>query len=62
MPGFGYDLPEPKVKIDPVEQKEALQALDDLVREEFGEFYGLLEIGEVATIEGLMKELTLQTD
>ena len=60
VPGFGYHLPEPKVKIDPVEQKEALQALDDVVREEFGEFYGLLQIGDVATVHGLVKELDLQ--
>ena len=60
MPGFGYHLPKPKVKIDPVEQKEALQALDDVVREEFGEFYGLLQIGDAATINGLMKELDVQ--
>ncbi len=60
VPGFGYHLPEPKVKIDPVEQKEALQALEDVVREEFGEFYGLLQIGNAATIDGLMKELDVQ--
>ena len=44
MPGFGYHLPEPKVKIDPVEQKEALQALDDLVREELENSTGYFKL------------------
>jgi hypothetical protein len=60
VPGFRHHMPEPKIKIDPDEQEAALKAVDDVVREEFGEFYGLLQIGDAATINGLMKELDVQ--
>jgi hypothetical protein len=47
-------------QVDPAEREEAIQATEDQARKEFGATYELVEIGETATIDGLMDELAVQ--
>jgi hypothetical protein len=56
-------LPEPDYYIsdmDPAERKERYRAAKEQARQELGDTYELIDIGEPATIEGLMKELDIK--
>jgi hypothetical protein len=46
--------------IDPAERQEAYRAAEQQARQELGGIYTLIDIGEPATIEGLMKELGIK--
>jgi hypothetical protein len=46
--------------IDPAEAREGYRAAEEQARQELGDIYKLIDIGEPATIEGLMKELDLK--
>jgi hypothetical protein len=43
--------------IDPRDEQEAYRVADEQARQELGDIHQLIEIGEPATIDGLMKEL-----
>jgi hypothetical protein len=47
-------------EVDPAARKEATRAAEEQARKEFGIAYELVEIGETATIEGLLKELDVE--
>jgi hypothetical protein len=55
--------PMPKIfmlgqdEIDPVKQQEAYRIADEQARQELGDIHQLIDVGEPATIDGLMKEL-----
>jgi hypothetical protein len=46
--------------IDPAVKREGYQAAKEQARQELGDIYKLIDIGEPATIEGLMKELDIK--
>jgi hypothetical protein len=46
--------------IDPAVEREGYRAAEEQVRQELGDIYKLIDIGEPATIEGLMKELDIK--
>jgi hypothetical protein len=46
--------------IDADEKEEARRAADEQARQELGDIHQLIDIGEPATIEGLMKELDVK--
>jgi hypothetical protein len=46
--------------IDPAERREGYRAAAEQARRELGDTYKLIDIGEPATIEGLMKELDIK--
>jgi hypothetical protein len=46
--------------IDPVKREEAMRAAEDQAREELGDTYKLVEIGETATVDRLMKDLVIE--
>jgi hypothetical protein len=46
--------------IDPDEKEKARRAADEQARQELGDIHQLIDIGEPATIEGLMKELDVE--
>jgi hypothetical protein len=52
---FGTVIP-----VDPTLREAGIRAAEDQIRRELGETYTLVELGEVATVECLMKELDLQ--
>ena len=45
--------------IDPREEQEAYRVADEQARQELGDIHHLIEIGEPATIDGLMKEMNV---
>jgi hypothetical protein len=47
-------------RVDPVIREAAIRASIDQARKELGEIYGLVEIGETATVDHLMKDLEVQ--
>jgi hypothetical protein len=47
-------------RVDPALREAGIQAAEDQIRRELGETYALVEMGEVATIDCLVKELDLQ--
>jgi hypothetical protein len=47
-------------KVDPAVREAAIRAAEDQARKELGETYGLVEIGETATVDHLMKDLEVQ--
>jgi hypothetical protein len=49
-----------KPAIDPATRSEAVREADDQAREELGDVYELVEIGEAATVKGLMNELDVR--
>lgn len=51
FPSFTLD------NFDPAEREAAIRAAKDQVQRELGETYALLEIGDLATVDGLMKDL-----
>ena len=57
-------LPEPDYyfsdDMDPAERKERYRAAEEQAQQELGDTYELIDIGEPATIEGLMKELEIK--
>jgi hypothetical protein len=57
-------LPEPDYyfsdDMDPAERKERYRAAKEQAQQELGDTYELIDIGEPATIEGLMKELDIK--
>jgi hypothetical protein len=46
--------------IDPAAAREGYRAAEEQARQELGDIYKLIDIGEPATIEGLMKELNIK--
>jgi hypothetical protein len=46
--------------VDPDEKEEARRAADEQARQELGDIHQLIDIGEPATIDGLMKELDIK--
>jgi hypothetical protein len=58
-PDFSFLMLGPHKEVDPAARAAALQAADDQARKELGETYGLVEVGEIATIESLMKDLEI---
>jgi hypothetical protein len=46
--------------IDPAQRKEAMQAAKDQARKELGDTYELVEIGETATVDGLLRDLGVE--
>jgi len=46
--------------IDPAVAREGYRAAEKQAREELGDIYQLIDIGEPATVEGLMKELDIK--
>jgi hypothetical protein len=56
-----YDEPSPlSFDVDPAVAREGYRAAEEQVRQELGDIYKLIEIGEPATIGGLMKELEIK--
>jgi hypothetical protein len=57
-------LPEPddyfSDDMDPDERKERYRAAKEQARQELGDTYTLIDVGEPATIEGLVKELDIK--
>jgi hypothetical protein len=57
-------IPEPDFcfsdGIDPTERRQRYRAAEEQAQQELGETYKLIDIGEPATIEGLMKELDIK--
>jgi len=53
----GVDLDDYIVLIDPAVTREGFRAAEEQARHELGDIYQLIDIGEPATIDGLMKEL-----
>jgi hypothetical protein len=51
------DLDDYIVLIDPAVTREGFRAAEEQARHELGDIYQLIDIGEPATIDGLMKEL-----
>ncbi len=47
-------------KVDPVVRQTAARAAEDQIEKELGELYTLVELGDAATIECLMKDLDVQ--
>jgi hypothetical protein len=47
-------------RVDPAVRDAALRAAEDQARKELGDAYGLLEIGEIASVDQLMKDLEVQ--
>jgi hypothetical protein len=45
--------------IDPDKKREGRQAADEQARQELGDIHQLIDVGEPATIDGLMKELDI---
>jgi hypothetical protein len=46
--------------MDPAERREAYRAANEQARQELGDTHKLIDIGEPATIDGLMKELDIK--
>jgi hypothetical protein len=46
--------------IDPAVRREGYRAAEEQARQELGDIYKLIDIGEPATIDGLMKELDIK--
>jgi hypothetical protein len=49
-----------KERVDPAVRDAAIRAAEDQARRELGDAYGLLEIGEIASADRLMKDLEVQ--
>jgi hypothetical protein len=46
--------------VDPAKREALIRAAEDEARKELGENYKLVEVGEIATIDGLMKDLEVE--
>jgi hypothetical protein len=46
--------------IDPAQRRKRYRAAEEQARQELGDIYQLIDIGEPATVEGLMKELDVK--
>jgi len=46
--------------IDPAQRRKGYRAAEEQARQELGDIYQLIDIGEPATVEGLMKELDIK--
>ena len=46
--------------IDPARRRKGYRAAEQQAREELGDIYLLIDIGEPATVKGLMKELEIK--
>ena len=53
-------MPFPDDDMDPAERKERSRSASRQARDELGDLHTLLDIGEPAQIEGLMKELDIK--
>jgi hypothetical protein len=47
-------------RVDPAVRAAAIRAANDQGRKELGELYGLVEIGQIATVDWLTKELDVR--
>ena len=47
-------------EVDPAVREAAIRAADDQARKELGDAYGLVEIGEIASVDQLMEGLEVQ--
>jgi hypothetical protein len=47
-------------RVDPAVREAAIRAAEDQARKELGDAYGLVEIGEIASVDQLMKGLEVQ--
>jgi hypothetical protein len=59
-PGTSFPMLTTFEDIDPAKRKEAMRAAEDQAREELGDTYQLVEIGETATVDRLMKDLAIE--
>src|SRR5215831_12767246 len=57
VPRVDYDFSD---GIDPAERREGYRAAEEQARQELGDIYQLIDIGEPATVKGLMKELEIK--
>ena len=57
VPRVDYDFSD---GIDPAERREGYRAAEEQARQELGDIYQLIDIGEPATVDGLMKELDIK--
>ena len=48
------------IEVDPAVREAAIRAADAQARKELGDAYGLVEIGEIASVDRLMKDLQVQ--
>jgi hypothetical protein len=53
-------LPFPFDDIDPAVKREGYRAAEEQARQELGDVHRLIDVGEPATIKGLMKELDIK--
>ena len=64
VPQDKIDLPDLSLgfreEVDPALRQAAIRAAKDQARKELGEIYGLVEVGEEATVDRLMKDLEVQ--
>jgi hypothetical protein len=51
---------QPREPVDPVAIKAARRSAEDAARKELGDAYDLIELGEMATIDCLLKDLDIQ--
>jgi hypothetical protein len=54
------EFPYAKVWADPAKRQALIRAAEDEARKELGENYKLVEVGEIATLDGLMKDLAVE--
>jgi hypothetical protein len=59
LPRNSFEL-IPLGEVDPAERQELTRAAADQARQELGEKYKLVEIGEIATVDRLMKDLEVE--
>jgi hypothetical protein len=60
VPGVPLISLDPFAGIDPAVEREGYRAAEEQARRELGDIYKLIDIGEPATIEGLIKELNIK--
>ena len=63
--GVDYDFSDNDLQIgdfdiDPARRRKGYRAAEQQAREELGDIYQLIDIGEPATVKGLMKELEIK--
>jgi hypothetical protein len=53
-------FPRLSSELDPAERETLMRAVEDEARKELGENYKLVEVGEIATLQGLIKDLAVE--
>ena len=46
--------------VDPADREAAVRAIENQIKKEVGDAYALVELGDAATVDGLMKDLEVQ--